>query len=171
MREDVYRMTILATRDLLDQLQAVHADLPAVFRILVRDRFRGFARERDFLLRGRASRDPHKLAFERAGEIDGRWAGGQQKRRSCTYLHFRQCREIHPVAGRGADQPRPAHVHFPDRHRHLLDGCDLLHHKPMGQRPLINQLHNPPIVRLEPDGAIRSARHVHTFTRAEKLKC
>jgi hypothetical protein len=61
-------------------------------------------------------------------------------------------------------------VHIPDRHRHLLDGCDLLHHKPMRQRTLINQQHNPPIVWLEPDGAIRTARDVHTLTKAEKLK-
>lgn len=156
---------IFLPRDLLDQFQTVPADLAAMFRIFVCDRFRGVAGKFDFLRCGRAVRDSVQLSLHRPSKVDRRWPGGAQHFGRGDRVHRCPHSEIHPVTGGGADQPRSAHAHFANRHRHLLDGGDILNHEPMRQRALVDQLHYTFVIRLQPDGAIRTACDIHRSER------
>src|SRR2546430_10046329 len=82
-----------------------------------------------------------------------------------TLRRLNRCK-VHPVSRARSDQARAAHMHFPDRVRHLRDGRYVLDDEPLRQESLIDQLYDPFVRRIQPDRPKMFSAYFHVCASA-----
>jgi hypothetical protein len=161
--KDVDPAAALGLGDLLQQGQAVAADVAADLDILVANGFRVTAyRGGDIGIVLHALDDPED-AFDSPVEVDGRGPGSKQRSGSFANRLARrraiQCREVQ-APGRGrADQRRAAHVHFIDSGEPVLPALEIVNAELVREQPLVDNLDDRGVARLQPDRAEAVVNH------------
>jgi hypothetical protein len=90
--------------------------------------------------------------------------------------HGLQCGKPHAVARCRSNAARATDPHVPDGHRHFIDAAELCDFDAPGEFPLVDDLDDLRLVRLETDGAVGSAVNEHekaesTVTGQESTGC
>ena len=145
-----------------DQLPAVLADGAVDRDILLGDLAGAFERHGEAPFRRRLGQHPAQF-LDRPAQIDrgrpgrGQAFGGMLDAAVGGILGHGQ---RHAVGRGGADQRSAAHLHIADRPCRVIELCEAADHQLMRQKPLVDDLHRPPVIR-QPDRAHRPAGDVH----------
>ena len=171
MREQIDSVARFPSSDVLNQLQPMLPDHPAVLHIFVRDRIGCAQSESHLFFRRFSIGHTPELALDRPGKIHRRRPCRLELLRCVGYALIESrgcgtrcrlnCRQIHPKPRAYADQSRSANVHFPNCRRHLFNIVHFFDDETVRQKTLIDQLHDTFIVWLNPNRSKVSAAYIH----------
>jgi hypothetical protein len=181
MGQHIDRLPFLSSGNLLDEIQAVLPDHPAMFLIFGGNLFGGCQCDGDLPLHrfvpvrlGLSFGDAGQLPLNRPRQIYRRRPGSFESHRCVGQVLIKRitpcrldCCKVHPVSSARSDQARSPHMHFPDCGRYLRDRVDFLDHETVRQKSLIDQLHDLLICWLKPDRPKMLSAYLHVSVYVE----